>query len=132
MIQCNILPSLEKLNSTVIYWIQLTRNFCKPASQIYFEKHFDNCLLNLKYIYILPRIVTSDPYTRYFQYDILNNVLCFNEKPFIFGISYTSQCSFCNQNNKIIEHLFCHCSVAKALWNGLNAFFLKTIFLCTT
>ena len=36
------------------------------------------------------------------------------------GISETSQYSFCNQNIETIEHLFCHCFVAKVLWNGLN------------
>ena len=29
---------------------------------------------------------------------------------------------FCNQNNETIEHLFCHCFVAKELWNDLNTF----------
>ena len=120
LIKCNILLSLEKLNSKELYWIQLTRDFCKPTSQIYFEKHFNDCVLDWKYIYVLPRIVTSDPYTRYFQYKVLNNVLYLNEKLFFFGISETSQCSFCNQNNETIEHLFCHCFVTKALWNGLN------------
>ena len=44
-------------------------------------------------------------------------------KSSFFGISETSQCSFCNQNNETIEHLFCHCFVAKALWNVFNTFF---------
>ena len=123
LIKCNILLSLEKLNSKELYWIQLTRDFCKPTSQIYFEKHFNDCVLDWKYIYVLPRIVNSDPYRRYFQYKVLNNVLYLNEKLFFFGISETSQCSFCNQNNETIEHLFCHCFVAKALWNDLNTFF---------
>ena len=43
-------------------------------------------------------------------------------KSSFFGVSETSQCSFCNQNNETIDHLFCHCFVAKALWNGLNTF----------
>ena len=103
--------------------IQLTRDFCKPTSQIYFEKHFNDYVLDWKYIYVLPRIVTSDPYTRYFQYKVLNNALYLNEKLFFFDISETSQCSFCNQNNETIEHLFCHCFVAKTLWNDLNTFF---------
>ena len=46
-----------------------------------------------------------------------------NEKIFLFGISETSKCCFHNQNNETIEHLFCHCFVAKALWNDLNTFF---------
>ena len=80
LIKCNILLSLEKLNSKELYWIQLTCDFCKPTSQIYFEKHFNICVLDWKYIYILPRTVSSDPYTRYFQYRVLNNVLYLNEK----------------------------------------------------
>ena len=50
-------------------------------------------------------------------------MLYLNEKLFFFGISKTSQCSFCNQNNETIEHLFCHCFVDKALWNDLKIFF---------
>ena len=80
LIKCNISLSLEKLNSKELYFIQLTSNFYKPTSQIYFEKHFKDPVLDWKYIYILPWIVTSDPYTRYFQYKVLNNVLYLNEK----------------------------------------------------
>ena len=123
LIKCNILLSLEKLNSKELYLIQPTRDFCKPTSQIYFEKHLNDWVLDWKYIYVLSRIVTSDPYTRYLQYKVLNNVLYLNEKLFFFGISETSQCSFCNQNNETIEHLFYHCFVARALWNDLNIFF---------
>ena len=70
-----------------LFLIQLTRDFGKPTSEIFFEKHFNDCILDWNYIYILPRIVTSDPYTRYFQYKVLNNVLYLNEKLFLFGIS---------------------------------------------
>ena len=102
--------------------IQLNRDFCRATSQIYFEKHFNDCVLDWKYIYVLPRIVTSDPYTHYFQYKVWNNVLYLNGKVFFFGISETYQCSFCNQNNETIEPLFCRCFVAKALCNDLNTF----------
>ena len=84
LIKCNILLSLKKLNSNELYLNQLTLDFCKPTSQIYFEKHFNDCVLDCKYIYVLPRSVTSDPYTRYFQYKVLNNVLYLNEKFFFF------------------------------------------------
>ena len=129
MIRCNVLLSLEKLNSKELYLIQLTRDFCKPTSQIYFEKHFNDCVLDWKYIYVLPCIVTFDTYTRYFQYKVLNNVFYLNQKLFLFGLSETSKCSFCNQNNETIEHLFCHCFVSKELWNDLNTFFENHISL---
>ena len=82
----NILFSLNKSNSKRPYLIQLTRDFCKPTSQIYFEKHFNDCILGWKYVYVLPCIVTSDPHIRYFQYKFLNDVLYLNEKFFCFGI----------------------------------------------
>ena len=63
LIKCNDLLSLEKLNCKELYLIQLTCDFCKPTSQIYFEKNFNDCVLDWKYIYILPYTVTSDPYT---------------------------------------------------------------------
>ena len=118
LIKCNILLRLEKLNSKELYLIQLTRDFCKPTSQIYFEKHFNDCILDWKCIYVLPWIVTSDPYTHYFQYKVLNNALYLNEKLFFWYI-WNFSMFFCNQNNETIEHLFCHCFVAKVL----NTFF---------
>ena len=113
-----------------LFLIQLTRDFCKPTSEIVFEKHFNDCILDWNYIYILPRIVTSDPYTRYFQYKVLNNALYLNEKLFIFGISESSRCYFCNQSNEKTEHLLCNCFVAKALQNGfLNDLTTQAAFL---
>ena len=122
MIKCNILLSPEKFNSKGLCLIQLTSDFCKVTSQIYFEKHFNDCILDWKYVYILPRITMPDRCTRYFHYKVLNNVLYLNEKLFSFGVSGTSQCSFYNQNDETIEHL-CHCFAVKALWNDLNSFF---------
>ena len=48
LIKCNILPSLEKLNSKELCLIQLTPDFCKPTPQIYFKKHFNDCVLDRK------------------------------------------------------------------------------------
>ena len=56
LIKCNVLLSLEKLNTKEPYLIQLARDFCKPTSKIYFEKHFNDCLLDWKYVYVLPRL----------------------------------------------------------------------------
>ena len=114
LIKCNVLLILEKLNLKELNLIQLTRDFWKPTSQIYFQKYFNDCVLNWRYIYILSRIVTithcnthcNTHYIRYFQYYVLINVLYLNEQLFIFGISETSQCCFCNQNNETIERLF--------------------------
>ena len=46
LIKFYILLSLEKLNSKELYLIQITRDVCKPTSQIYFEKHFNDGVLD--------------------------------------------------------------------------------------
>ena len=82
-----LFENMEKVEglSKELYLIQLTRDFCKPTSQIYFEEYFNDCVLDWNYIYVLP-CVTSDPYTCYFQYKVLNNVLYLNEKLFFWYI----------------------------------------------
>ena len=79
LIKCNVLFSLEKLSSKKLCLIQLNCDFSDPISQIYFEKHFNDCRLDWVYIYLLPPILISDPYTGYFQYKVFNNVLYLNE-----------------------------------------------------
>ena len=63
LIKYNILLSLEKLNFNKLCKnsVRTLKSFCKPTSQIYFEQHFNDCVLHSKYIYILLRIVISDP-----------------------------------------------------------------------
>ena len=68
LIKSNTLLSLEKINYKELYLIQPTHDFCKPISQIYFDKHFHDCVLDWKHIYILPLIVTYHSYTGYFKY----------------------------------------------------------------
>ena len=46
LMKCNILLSLEKLNSKELYLIQVTREFRKQTLKIYFEKRFNGCVLD--------------------------------------------------------------------------------------
>ena len=114
LVKYNLLLSLEKLNSKGLYLIQLTPDFCKTTSKIYYEKPLNDFLLHRNYIYVLQHIVTCDLYGRYFYYKNLNNVLYLNEKLLISGIYETYQCSFCHENSETIGYVFSHCFVAKA------------------
>ena len=62
--------------------MQILNFNCKPTSQYYFEIKFLDVEFDWKYIYTLSRKITTDPYSRYFQYKILNNVLYLNDKLF--------------------------------------------------
>ena len=58
-----------------------------PTSQKYLNELLKTDSLDWKQIYLLPRLVTLDSYSRSFQYKILNNVLYLSKKLFMFGKS---------------------------------------------
>jgi len=74
-------------------------------------------------IFIVKRYLLTYAYARIFQYKVLNNVLYLNKKLFLFGLSETSNCPFCNTENEDTSHLFYDCPQTRDLWLALkNAF----------
>ena len=128
LIKHNNLVCLEKVTCKELYSVQILNLNCKPTFQYYFEIKFPDVEFDWKYIYTLSRKITTDPYSRYFQYKILNNVLYLNDKLFFFGKSETKQCSFCNKYPESVVHLLFSCNVSKNLWLQLKLFFGDDIF----
>ena len=58
-----------------------------------------------------------------FQYKVQNNALYLNKHLYIFKLSDTKPCSFCNLEDETIIHLFANCSKSKTLFNSLKEFF---------
>ena len=110
LVKSNFLFSIEKLKSRELYYI--INSFCnnKSTSKTYCEKKFDSKELDWRVIYTLPRKATTNTYLRSFQYQIVNNIIYPNGKPFVFGLSTTPSCSFRNFFNETITHLFCDCT----------------------
>ena len=102
---------------------------CLPHKNI-LKFFFPSLSFTWKNVYVLPRIVTINNRLRVFQYKVLNNVLYLNKHPYIFKLSDTKLCFFCNQEDEIIIHLFAKwniCLLNKTLWNSLKEFFINTI-----
>ena len=70
-----------------------------------------------------------DCYVRSFQYKVLNNVLYFNKKLFIFGKSSSPLRSFRKNADETILHLFYECNINKELRKSLISFFDKCLNL---
>ena len=100
-----------------------------PNSQKYFESFFPSLPFAWKDVYIFPRIVTNNTRLRDFQYKVLNNALYLNKHIFIFKLSDTKLCSFCNQEDETDINLFANCSKSKSLWDRLKKHFKDTINL---
>ena len=78
----NTLIGIEKLNSRQLYSLLVHTHSFTPTSQKYLNELLKTDSFDWKQIYLLPRLVTLDSYSRSFQYKILNNVLYLNKKTF--------------------------------------------------
>ena len=129
LIKNNQIYSIEKLKANELYPLSISLRNAVPTSQKYFENIFPSLPFTWKDVYILPRIVTINTRLRVFQYKVLNNALYLNKHLYIFKLSDIKLCSFCNQEDETVIHVFANCSKSKTLWNRLKEFFKDTINL---
>ena len=123
--------SLDKLTSTEIYFILISKVQNKPSCNIYVKNLFDDYNIDWTAIYMAPRLVTYNNYVRYFQYKILNNVLFLNKDLHTFGIKPSLLCSFCNLYDKTPLHIFYYCDAIKYLWAVIVQCFQNNLILPT-
>ena len=123
--------NFDKLTSTEIYSILISRAQNKPSSNIYFENLYNDYNIDWTAIYMLPRLITNNTYMRSFQYKILNNVLFLNKKLHTFGIKPSPLCSFCNLYDETPYHMFYECDRVKCLWSDLVQCFQNNLILPT-
>ena len=122
MIKKHQIWSLNKLNSATLYEILIDANKIKPISRTYFENLFSNFTPDWKSIYLLPRRVTMDTNLRIFQYKLLSNVLYLNNMLFKLKKVDSPLCSYCNEKEETLLHLFNSCLKTKQLWNKLRQY----------
>ena len=77
--------TLDKLTSTEIYSILISRAQKKRSSNIYLENLYNEYNIDCTAIYMLPCLIICNTYMRSFQYRMLNNVLLHNKKLHTFG-----------------------------------------------
>ena len=123
LIKGSIILILEKLTSKELYQILISSRNNKVTSVTYFETKFNANNLDWTKIIILPRLTTYNTYLRSFQYKILHNILFLNKKLYLFGITKSALCSYCNTYDETPMHLFCECNYTKYLWLQLNRHF---------
>ena len=88
--------TLDKLTSTKIYSVSISKVQNKPSSNIYFKNPYNDYNTDWTAIYIMPRFVTYNTYMWSFQYEILNNVVFLNKKFHTFRIKSYPLFSSCN------------------------------------
>ena len=66
LIKKNLISCIEKLESKELYFMQILSQYTTPSSQIYFENLFQEKDFEWNKIYLLPRLITVDPYIVFF------------------------------------------------------------------
>ena len=122
IVNAKVFP-MVKLTSKELYNIFLKTKVKPPTSQRTLLSLFNVDSLPWKKIYSLPNLISIDSYSRMFQYKCLNNILYLNNTLHHFGFSDSPLCSYCEQENETIQHLFLECIVSKSLWNEITLFF---------
>ena len=120
---------IVKLISKEIYNTLVKSKVLPPTSQKHFLALFQAESLPWKNIYTLARSVALDSYSRIFQYKCLNNILYLNLPLFRMGISESSLCSYCQEHDETIQHLFYNCNISNTLWSELTNFFIGKFIL---
>ena len=64
--------------------------------------------------------ITNYVKLRSFQYRILHNALILNRRLFQWGIAPSPKCTFCNNADEEIIHLFTECNEIKKIWYGIE------------
>ena len=112
--------TLDRLTSTGIYSILISKAQNKPSSNIYLENLYNDYNTDWTVNFTLPCLVTYNNCMRSFQYKILNNVLFLNKKLHTFGIKPSSLCSFSNLYNETPFHKYYECNNVTFIYYECN------------
>ena len=112
--------ALSKVVSKAVYKELRSSVTKQPTAQSKYEAEYANVVLDWKKIYSLPFTVAMDSKTRQFQYKILNRYLVTNVYLKKVGIKLSSDCSFCEDANESLEHLFTSCPCVLSFWKDLS------------
>ena len=65
---------------------------------------------------LIPFQSTMDVSLRWFQVKILNRILYMKDALLRFGVVANKKCTFCNNNDETLLHVFCSCNCSNEIW----------------
>ena len=108
------------LTSKIVYQQYIEKLFKVPIARLYFSRKLNVRDEYWPTIYTLASKLTIDSKMRIFQYKILNNILYLNKALYKMKIADSPLCTFCSQEDEMIEHIFLSCEYSKRLWKNVK------------
>ena len=100
LLENNTIIGIEKLNSRQLYSLLVYTHPFTTTSQKYSNEFLKIDSFDWKQIYLLPRLVTFDSYSRSFQYKVQTKVLYLNNFFFTFRKSMSPLFPFCKLSDE--------------------------------
>ena len=119
---------IEKLSKKYVSRTIKGDNPIKPVSEQYYEREF-NFTGFWNSTYKLPFKVSVDTQTRAFQFKLLHRILYTNYDLTKRNIDVSPLCTFCNEQNETIEHVFYSCRFTETFWNEFYNCFKQALVL---
>jgi len=114
-------PDSEKLSFLIKFTYEKLKKWAKIGEEFDLE---DNCISEA---FTLPIRVSSEPYLRSFQYEVLNSILFTNEILFKIGYIRSPNCSFCQDTKETRNHVLFTCPFSYSFWMDVIANILNNI-----
>lgn len=105
--------------SRMLYWEYIDRSDVSiQGSRLLSSQDFNKTFTEKEWekISCFPFRITLSTKLRLFQYKITQRCLVTNINLFYYGIKDTKNCTFCNNHNETIIHLFWECHVVQRFW----------------
>ena len=110
---------LMSLRSKAIYQLTKEHVTLLPSAQTKWNQIFSERILIWKDLYTIPYQCTLDTNLREFQFKILHKILTTNYSLYKMSLIPSPVCSFCDNNDESLRHLFVHCSFVSTFWDQI-------------
>lgn len=108
--------SIANKPSVLIYNDTLSRHSSMPKAIQKWNHLFSDSTFNWNAIYALPFRVIRKPKVQYLQFRLLHRIIGVNSYLFRLKVKDSPLCSFCNEEEETIEHLFWNCPISNSFW----------------
>ena len=107
---------LLSTSSKMIYNEFKSHKTSPPTAQVRVKNKYPSLTFDWKKSYSLAFNVSLDTKLKAFQYKLLNRIIFTNDKLFAFKIVDSPVCTFCENEDESLEHLFYFCNVTTLFW----------------
>ena len=111
--------NLPLLISKKLYWHLVAQARVSPTSMHKYNTLFPNHIIKWDQIFLIPFKVTLDVRTRCFQFNLLHRIVYTNNLLYKMNFTISNLCSFCEEAEESLEHLFFECKASQDFWKSV-------------